>query len=434
MTGPRPVSPRLSALDTAFLQVEDAENRMQLAGMLLFEGASPSYDDFRSAVAARLLGLPRFRQRLAPSALGLGRPRWVDDAAFDLDYHLSHVALPSPGGETEVAAHIDHMTTAPLDLRRPVWELGLVEGVGTGFAISLKVHHCMVDGLSIMDIFGALVDSIDLPVPARKPRPVPEPGARAGTSLVRRVSGTLAMFGQAPRSTLNEGQSGPTRRTRYATLPLDDLRTVQRNAEASLNTVALTVVSGALERYLHRHGEDVEQVHAFVPVNRRGSDDRGRLGNQIAMTYPALPVGAMTPRDRLALVQRASAEAVHGHQPTTTAGLMSALSLAPAPVAGVLNRVMQIRAGLFNLTVTNVPGPPVPVHFLGRELELILGSTPLTRKHALTVAVLSYAGQLTFSVTTDPRRLPDGTRLVDDLKAAADDLVAAFNTPDTPEK
>lgn len=427
----RPSTRRLSALDAAFLQVEDAENRMQLAGMLLFDGPAPSYDDFRATVGARLLDLPRFRQRLAPSALGLGRPRWVDDGAFDLDYHLSHVALPSPGGEAEVAAHIDQLTTAPLDLRRPVWELGLVEGVGTGFAISLKVHHCMVDGLSIMDIFGALVDPLPpLPSSARTPRPVPAPGSRTGTSLVRRVGGTLAMLGQAPRSALNAGPSGPTRRTRYATLPLDDLRAVQQAAEVTLNTVVLTVVAGALERYLHRRGEDVEQVHAFVPVNRRGGDERGRLGNRIAMTYPALPVGAMTPRERLALVQRASAEAVHGHQPTTTAGLMSALSVAPAPLAGVLNRVLQLRAGLFNLTVTNVPGPPVPVHFLGRELELILGSTPLTRKHALTVAVLSYAGQLTFSVTTDPRRLPDGVRLVDDLRAAADDLAAAFTSPE----
>ncbi len=432
MTG-RPASQRLSALDAAFLQVEDAENRMQLAGMLLFEGPAPSYDDFRAAVAERLLDLPRFRQRLAGSALGLGRPRWVDDAAFDLDYHLSHVALPAPGGEAEVEAHIDQLTTAPLDLRRPVWELGLVEGVGAGFAISLKVHHCMVDGLSIMDIFGALVDP--LPVVARPvgtSRPAP---ARAGTSLRHRVGGTLAMLGQAPRSALNAGPSGPTRRTRYATLPLDDLRAVQQAAEATLNTVVLTVVAGGLERYLHRRGEEVDRVHAFVPVNRRASDDRGRLGNQIAMTYPALPVGVMTARERLALVQRSSTEAVRGHQPSTTATLMSALGLAPAPLAGVLNRVLQLRAGLFNLTVTNVPGPPVPVHFLGRELELILGATPLTRRHALTVAVLSYAGRLTFSVTTDPRRLPDGTRLVDDIRAAADDLLAAFSTADpTPER
>lgn len=427
----RPAGQRLSALDAAFLQVEDAENRMQLAGMLLFQGRAPSYDDFRSAVAERLLDLPRFRQRLAGSALGLGRPRWVDDPAFDLDYHLSHVALPVPGSDAEVAAHIDQLTTAPLDLRRPVWELGLVEGVGDGFAISLKVHHCMVDGLSIMDIFGALVDPLLVAAqPAGKPRPAP----RTGTSLRRRVGGTLAMLGQAPRSALNSGPSGPTRRTRYVTLPLDDLRAVQQEAEATLNTVVLTVVAGALERYLHRCGEDVEQVHAFVPVNRRAGDDRGRLGNQIAMTYPALPVGVMTPRDRLALVQRSATEAVRGHQPSTTASLMSALGLAPAPLAGALNRVLQLRAGLFNLTVTNVPGPSVPVHFLGRELELILGSTPLTRKHALTVAVLSYAGRLTFSVTTDPRRLPDGTRLVDDLRAAADDLLAAFSSPEpTPE-
>lgn len=432
---------RLSALDAAFLQVEDAENRMQLAGMLVFEGVAPSYDEFRAAAAERVLDLPRFQQRLHTSRLGLGRPAWVDDPAFDLDYHLSHVALPAPGEHTQIAGHVDQLTSTPLDLCRPLWELGLVDGVRTesgapGFAISLKVHHCMVDGLSIVDIMTALVDP--LPAPAALPTKPGKPGKPAlpaspaapvaPTSAAdrrRRLAEALPPVGKAPRSMLNEGRPGPTRRTGFATVPLADLLAVRRATDVTLNTVVLTVVAEALHRYLTRHDESADVLHAFVPVNRRASGDRGKLGNQIAMTYPGLAVGPMPLTERLERVRDAATAAIRGGQPATTATMMSALGYAPAPIAGMLNRFVQFRAAMFNLTVTNVPGPPMAVHFLGRRLDVILGSTPLTQRHALTVAVLSYAGALTFSVTTDPRRLPDGADIVDDIRDSLQALVAA---------
>lgn len=414
------MSRRLSALDTAFLQVEDRENRMQLAGMLLFKGKAPTRAQFRDAIADRLLGLPRFQQRLQESTLGLARPKWVNDTAFDIDYHVSRVALPAPGGHEEVAAHIDQMTADPLDLHRPLWAVGLVEGLADGFAISLKVHHCMVDGLSIVDIFTALLapDSIlpEPPASTSKNKSVTAPQHRP-SSLLRRVQDATTMVGQAPRSPFNKGTSGPTRRTEYVTVPLDDIHEIRRAFGTTVNNIVLALVTGALRRYLERHDEHVDKLHAFVPVNRRPEAARGNLGNQIAMTYPALPVGEPSPEARVTKVIDSVKDAGTSGQAATTATLMGALGLAPAPLARAVNRAVQFRSGMFNLTITNVPGPPVPAHFLGNELQLILGSTPLTRKHALTVAVLSYNGTLTFMVTTDPHRVPDGSDLTEDLRA-----------------
>ncbi|AEF38701.1 wax ester/triacylglycerol synthase family O-acyltransferase [Hoyosella subflava] len=419
------MSQRLSALDAAFLQVEDRQNRMQLAGMLIFKGQAPDPQHFRAAVGERLLGLPRFRQRLQQSTFGLGRPRWVDDDSFDLDYHLSRIALPSPGGHEEVAAHIDHMTSAPLDLSRPLWEVGLVEGLADGFAVSLKVHHCMVDGLSIIDIFTALLapDSDLTPPPPNSPAPRGLAPVKAqAPSRLRRVQGAAKLLGQAPTSPFNTGDSGPTRRTAYVTVPLDSIHEVRKVHGTTVNNIVLAVVAGGLRRYLTRHDSMVDKLHAFVPVNRRPQDARGSLGNQIGMTYPALPVGEASPDARIMKVVRSVGEATASGQAATTATLMRLLGLAPAPLARSLNRAAQFNAGMFNLTVTNVPGPPGPVHFLGSDLELILGSTPLTKRHALTIAVLSYNGSLSFMVTTDPRRVPDGSEIAEDLRAELESL------------
>lgn len=421
---------RLSPLDNAFLQVEDAENRMQLAGMLLFAGDAPDFDEFRTVVADRLLGLPHFTQRLSGSLLGLARPRWVDDDAFDLEYHVTRVALPTPGGHDEVAAHIENLTSNALDLRRPLWEIELVEGTEAGFGISLKIHHCMVDGLSIMDVFGALLgpDS-ELPKPPapRASKPVP---TAARTPLVRipapvnGLVGVAGMLGQAPRSPFNGGRSGPTRRVSFVSVPLDDIHRIRRAYDTTVNNIVLAIVAGGLRRHLAEQGDDIETLHAFVPVNARTDGARGAMGNQIAMTYPALPVGEPDLDARVAKVIDAVRRAATSGQATATASLMGMLALAPAPVAAQLNRAMQFRSGMFNLTVTNVPGSPVPLHFLGRQLELIVGSTPLTRQHGLTIAVLTYNGSLTFMVTSDPRRIPQGASITDHLHAEFVDLRA----------
>jgi len=411
---------RLTPLDAAFLQVEDAENRMQLAGMLLFSGDAPDFEEFRRVVGERVLGLPHFTERLAVSPLGFTRPRWVDDPAFEFGYHVTRTALPAPGGQSEIEAHIESMTAAPLDLRRPLWEIGLVEGLAEGgFAISLKVHHCMVDGLSIIDVFTALLgpDSAmpKLPLVAPKARDSRRSVLDAVSTSAGRLVDAAGLVGQAPDSPFNRGRPGPTRAVSYVTVPFADVHAMRRAYGTTVNNIVLAVVAGGLRGYLERHDALVDRLHAFVPVNARPDGGRGALGNQIAMTYPALPVGESDADLRVAKVIEAVRRTSDSGQAEMTGAVMGLLGFAPAPVAATLNRALQFRSGMFNLTVTNVPGPPVPMHFLERELQLIVGSTPLTRKHAVTIAVLTYNGTLTFMVTSDPHRVPDGKAITDDL-------------------
>lgn len=428
---------RLSPLDCAFLHVEDRSNRMQLAGLLSFEGPVPTWDEVRAAIRVRLPDLPRFRQRLARSSLGLLAPRWVDDEAFDLDYHLHRVVLPAPGSDREMVAHIDHLTAAPLDLQRPLWEMSLVEGLAGGqWALSLKVHHAMVDGLSIMDIFAALFSPDESGAPTA-PRPAlvrtppsmpavvptePGPSPAAVLKPFRRLARAGQMRGQAPIAIFNRGMSGPTRRSEFLTIPLSTVHALRKPHGATVNHVVLAVVAGGLRRYLARHGEPLEPMFAFVPVNVRADAERGRLGNQIAMTYPRLPVHVADAGERLHSVVESVAATGQQDQAGTTAALMSLGRFLPQPMAAAVNRGIQFDGGIFNLTVTNVPGPPVPVYFLGRKLVRITGSTPLTKRHGLTIAVLSYNGELTFSVTTDPARVPDVEGLAADLEAEVESL------------
>ena len=422
---------RLSPVDAAFLHIEDRSNRMQLAGVLIFDGPAPDFASFRDEIARCLPHLPHFRQRLRRSTLGVLRPSWVDDDAFDLDYHLRRVALPQPGGHAEIAALIDEMTALPLDLQRPLWELTLVEGIDGGFGIALKVHHCMVDGLSIMDIFAVLCspdpDRRHPSAPPWTPEPVAPWWKRVDARLpdvpdllttARRLRRATALTGRAPATRFNSGPSSAVRRTEYLTVPIDVVHDIRSVHATTVNNTVLAVVTGALRSYLVRHDELVDSLHAFVPVNRRDPKDRGTLGNQIAMTYPALPVGEPDPGLRIGKVIVAVGDATRDQQADDTAALLHLTRFAPQPIAAAVNRVMQFDSDMFNLTVTNVPGPAVPVYFQGRELRMILGATPLTRKHALTIAVLSYRGELTFSVTTDPRRVPDVAEIVADIRAA----------------
>jgi diacylglycerol O-acyltransferase len=299
---------------------------------------------------------------------------------------------------------------------------------GGRFGLLLTIHHCLVDGLSIMEIFSTLCTAAADPPPVT---PSARPSASSRALAVRRpklphehlLSAARLVHG-APATILNAGRPSAQREVHSVTLPLEAVHSLRRGLGVTVNTVVLSIVSGALRRFFDATGSDLRDVVAFVPVNRRVDTERGFHGNQIAMTYPRLPVSETDPRRRVDRVVASTTACGDERQADTTAGLIALTGLAPDRVAAVANRAFQFHAGIFNLTITNVPGPPVPVYFLGRQLRTIVGSTPLTQRHALTIAAVSYNGQLTISVTTDPARLPTGSRLVDDLQAAFVELQA----------
>lgn len=423
---------------------------MQLAGLLVFEGPAPTLDEVRAAVAARLHLLPRFRQRLDFVPLGLGRPAWVDADPFDVTEHIGHAVRPAPGGEDAIKTHVDALSEQPLDKTRPLWRMQLVEGLSDGrFALGLVLHHCMVDGLAIMNIFGTLLspdpNAADPIAEPWTPSPAPSTGERllAGTadairtpgrliqgvtgsapSRVRRLVGLATALGNAPRAPMNGGRATRRRSTQWLEFDLDDIKAVRRACDTTVNNVVLAAVAGGLRRYAERTGEGVADLHAFVPVNVRADADTGDLGNHISMTYPRLPVSEADPLSRVA----AAAAEVERLKRTDQAGAVGDLiafsGLIPPALAARVNRTMYFAGGLFNLTITNVPGPPIPLYFAGRRLTALGGAAPLTAQHALTIAFLSYDGRVFVSITADPARVPDSASFAADLDASFAELIA----------
>lgn len=451
---------RLSALDAAFLQLEDASAHMHVGAVLLFEGEAPSYDDLADMIASRLHRLPRYRQRLAWPAGGLLRPCWVDDPRFDVRFHLRHAALPRPRSERQLRALAGRLFGEPLDRDRPLWEIHLVDGVGRDrFGLVAKIHHALADGISGVDIAALLLDvepDFDSTerAPAWSPPPPPTTAqlvgeaaaaqARDAAAALRRFADAArrpdrtalaaartardatdlveARLDSAPPSPYNR-PIGARRRYVWTRIDLDRVRAVKDRAGATINDVVLAGVTGALRRHLVRNGHAVDGLvlKAMVPVSTRADDERGALGNRITSVYPPLPVHLEDPSERLAAVMRGMAETKGSGQAAGTEAIVAAGQLLPPPVMALVARQMA-SARLFNVTVTNIPGPPVPLYLLGRRMADVFPLVPLARDHALGIAVMSYDGALDVGLLACADSVRDVADLAGDLEAAFAEL------------
>jgi diacylglycerol O-acyltransferase len=390
---------RLSALDHSFLQLEGEVTHMHVGACAIFEGPAPAYTDLVATVETRLHLVPRYRQRLATVPLGQGRPLWVDDPQFRLPFHVRHTALPRPGSETQLRRLAGRIFSQALDRGRPLWELWLIEGLSDGrFALLSKTHHALIDGVSGVDIASVIFDSEPEPAPVGAPRPwAPRPLptaaqlladalmeratqpaeamttigalARGPRSLLTRAGSAVAGLGAltwagldpAPRSPFNV-PIGPHRRFTWLEASLDEFKDVKRAQHATLNDVILAVVAGGLGRYMERHEFATEELvlKALVPVSVRDPADRGVLGNRIAAMWAPLPVGVSDPRERLALISAAMKGGKRSGQAVGAQALTELVGFASTTLVAQAAR-LQARQRLFNLVVTNVPGPQQPV-------------------------------------------------------------------------
>jgi len=454
---------RLSGLDTSFLALEDAGAHMHVGSVMLFEGPAPAYVDLLEALQSRLHLVPRYRQKLAFPPLQAGRPVWVDDPHFNPRYHLRHSGLPAPAGVAELRGLAGRLFAQRLDRSKPLWELWLVDRVGDGhFAIISKTHHALVDGISGVDIATVLFDLEPQPAPtAEAPRPWfprPEPtaaallagalaelstpsglvdgvrdvvahpqrtlGALGGLLSIARVSG-LPGLGSAPRSPLNVA-IGPHRRFTWVEGDLRQFKQIKTALGGTINDVVLTVVTGALRAHLTRRGSDVSELElkAIVPVSVRAEAERGALGNRVSTMYAPLPVYVEDPIERFAIVHDSMAGLKESGQAVGAEVLTRLTGFAPPTVLAQAAR-LQSHQRVFNLTVTNVPGPQFPLYLLGRRLRALYPQVPLTRNTALGIAIMSYDGALDFGLLADYDAMPDLDRLAGDLEAAIDELAAA---------
>ena len=457
------MSDRLTGLDSSFLHLEHDGAHMHVASTTLFEGPAPPYVEFRDHIASRLHLVPRFRQKVRFVPGDLGRPVWVDDPHLNLEYHVRHTSLPAPGSEEQLRNLAARLFSQQLDRSKPLWEMWLVEGLADGgFAIVAKTHHCMVDGVSGVDITTVLFDleksPESLPAPLEKWVPDPEPtGSQLlAEAVVERVvspaevyrgfrrvlrgprraahklldtavaAGTFAWSGWGAPDTPFNVEIGPHRRFSWVEASLADLKGVKDELGGTVNDVILAAVAGALGRYMRARGHATAgvEVRAMVPVSIRTADQHGALGNQVSSMMAPLPVSIEDPVKRLQRVSQVMGDLKDSKQAMGATVMTQLTDFAPPTISAQAAR-LQSRQRFFNLVVTNVPGPQFPLYLLGRKLLRIYPMVPLAQRQAVCVGIMSYNGQVNFGLIGDYDAMEDLDDLGADLDAALSELVEA---------
>src|SRR4051794_9372382 len=471
---------RLTGLDASFLHLEDQSAHMHVGAVLLFDGEPPEQSEVADALERRLPLVPRYRQKLAFVPLGQGRPVWVDDPHFNLNYHVRKTALPAPGSEEQLRNLAGRVFSQRLDRDKPLWELWVVEGLehggagigaagterdagGARFAVLSKTHHALVDGVSGVDIASVLFDTQPEPEappdPGKRWLPAPPPssahllgralaervsepteivrGLRAALRAPRRVAlstyetlvgmGAMAWAGLSPaRKTIYNEPIGPHRRFNWVRVSLADVKAIKNEAGGTVNDVMLTIVAGALGRHLRRRGVDTDGVvlKTMVPVSVRAELERGALGNKVAAMMAPLPVGEADPVDTLRAISESMSGLKESGQAVGAQRLTELSGFAPPTVMAQASRVMS-RQRFFNLVVTNVPGPQFPLYLMGREMIDMFPMVPLAPRQALGVAIMSYNGMVNFGLLGDYDVMYDLDEVTEDLSESLEDLADA---------
>ncbi|HWM64430.1 MAG TPA: wax ester/triacylglycerol synthase family O-acyltransferase [Solirubrobacterales bacterium] len=461
---------RLTAVDASFLTNESSSSHMHIGGILIFEGPPPRYVDLVEHVRGRLDQVPRFRQRLAVPPLEAGRPLWADDVNFNLTYHIRHTALPEPGGEAQLKRLAGRVFSQQLDRSKPLWEMWLVQGLERDrFAILTKTHHAMVDGISGVDIGTVLFDLEPIPEPAPADdgwQPHPAPSTRhliargasdaaatpvklaeraaeavrhpetAARRLVEAVEGLTEVVGAfadpAPDVPLNQ-PIGPHRRFTWARSELATFKRIKDSLGGTVNDVVLAVVTGAVRKWLHQRGVRTEglELRALVPVSIRTADERGELGNRLAAMRGPLPVYVEDPVRRLRVVSEQMEGLKRSKQALGAEVIARFNDFAPPTLLAQAARI-NFSTRLFNLIVTNVPGPQIPLYVLGRELEEVFPVAFLPPNHAMAVAIMSYNGRICFGLLADYDSMEDVEAIakgIDESLAELEEAAAAAAAP-----
>jgi WS/DGAT/MGAT family acyltransferase len=456
---------RLTVLDELFLHLEGPDAHMHVGGIAVFDGPPPEYEEIKDMIQQRLQMVPRFRQKLMTVPFGLGRPVWVDDTHFNLEYHVRHTALPAPGNHQKLKRLAARIMSQQLDRSKPLWEIWFAEGFEDDrFALISKTHHCLVDGVSGADIMSVILDLGPEPqhIEPKPWRPAPEPTAdqllvdalkerlTSPAEAVRSLQSTLldpakipnklveaarsvgAFVGGsldlAPASTLNR-PIGPHRRFETVLIELDDVKRIKNSLGGTVNDVVLAIVSGGLRSLLRERGERLDdlELRGMIPVSVRADSDRGNLGNQVASMWVSLPVHEPDALKRLALLSermkglKASGQAV-GAQLLTSLG-----EYAPPTIIAQASRLVA-RQRAFNLVVTNVPGPQIPLYTLGRKMLEVYPVVPLSGNTTIGIALLSYNGTIGFGLLGDYDAAPDLAVLAEGIEKSLAQLMNAVPT------
>ncbi len=438
----------LTALDAAFLELEEGDSsaHMHIGWTMVFDplpgGGTPAVDEIRRLLDERLSLLPRFRRRLSTPDTGtLSWPTWIADEEFEIAAQVQPATLPQPGGRAELLEWLAGFYSRRLDRTRPLWEMTLLDGFGDGsWAIAVKVHHCLVDGMSGASVVGLMLDSEPQPGPKSKglleafqsppdredgiygPLSLITHGVRAGVDLalhpgklrdlLSRSRGVAELFMRdelhgAPRTSLNV-PIGRNRRVAEVSTQLEELKAVKRALGGTVNDVVLAASVGGLRRLLESRGEepDPRGVRAMVPVSVREASQALALGNHVSSLFVELPAAEADPHERYRQTMEATEALKKGKQGAGAETLVEIAGLAPPVLHAAMAR-LSYTPRLFNVTITNVPGPPTTLYGLGAPLHHIFPLVPIFSYHAVGIAVVSYDGEVVFGLNADRDTVPD---------------------------
>ena len=457
---------RLSALDASFLYLERPAMHMHVAGLSVFDPSSRPdgrlrFEDVAGVIASRIHLAPRFRQKVLMVPGHLGLPVWVDDPHFDLEFHVRRSALPSPGGRRQLTDAVQRVLSRPLDRTKPLWELYVIEGLEDGHvATLLKVHHAIIDGVSGMQLAAVLYD-VD-PTPAEPPVPPPwDPGpeptridlvreavlrqvthpvqalidgvdqvlqapAMTALGLGAVASGVRSIFGMGARpSSPLDVVIGPNRRFAITEAPLQRFKDVKDALGGTVNDVVLTVVAGALHRLLkvRREPSRGRVLRVMVPVSVRTGGEGG-VSNRVAPAFVNVPVGAMSPKRRLAEVRKGTRFLKDSMMAMGADAIIGLGAYAPGGLLAAAARAVS-RGRWFNLVVSNIPGPGQPMYLAGARLVASYPSMPLGENSALSIACSSLGGVMAFGLTGDWDGMPDIHSLATAIDDSLDEICKA---------
>jgi len=452
---------------------------MHIGGALIFEpepgtGATPSLDAVTALLEERLAMLPRFHCRLSDKRVhGLQRPAWVEDPSFDIRAHVRHATLPAPGGDAQLHDWLGDFWSHRLDRARPLWEMTLLDGLADGgWMLATKTHHALVDGVASVDVGHVLLDAErrpppSAPAPAAAARPThadatgsgadgaDDPAASAGGNplpgwfsprVAARVARATIDTALHPRRLIRAGEAavamsevlwqdeviasrhsslnvpiGTSRRFASVPFALAEVKEIKGSLGGTVNDVVLAVSTGALRRLLDERGEELEHpLRAMVPVNLRG-EDHDHLGNQVTSLFVDLPIGEADVLDRYERTRAAATQLKSGTAALGGSTIVLVAGAAPPLLHESIAKAL-FAARLFNITITNVPGPQIPLYGLGTRLQRILPLVPLFADHAVGMAIVSYDGELVFGINADRAATPD----LDVLETALRDEFAAL--------
>jgi len=455
----------LSPLSAIFIDAEDGDRHvsMAIASIAVFEGPAPSQEEFLAFLAGRLPRVPRYRQKLRMVPLRLGRPVWVDDPHFDLGYHVRRTALPSPGGDQQLAELMAQVMSQRLDRDHPLWEYWVIEGLAQDrWALISKVHHCMVDGVSGTDLYRVIFDVspepsppaaddrtagaepsslelaaraalVNVALPARDALALgsaaadPAGAIRAAAGTARGLAKLVSALGPAAGSSL-QGPIGSQRRFTWARASLEHVKVIRRELGGTVNDVVLAAISGGFRALLLARGEEPgpHMVRSLVPVSTRAPGQENIYDNRVSAVLADLPVHIDDPEERLAAVRaglevlRASKEEILGEEVASLFGY----SLYPLASWWVRTALGLSTRDVVTVT-TNVPGPGQPLYGMGRRLLEIIPYVPIAAAVRTGVAIFSYCGDLTFGITGDFAASPDLDVLARGIEDGVAELLAA---------